>query len=401
MTRQRLLTVLAVAAVALLWWQWPRVSALASQVPGLSFLAKPAAGETVHEAGQRERRAAVPVVTQKVERKTVPVTLDAVGTVQAISSIPIRARLDSQIVAVHVQEGASVKAGDRLFSLDARALQAQIAQVDAQIVRDEAQLEQGRRDLARAEDLLERRINSPVQRDTAATNVKVQEAQLAADRAQRDNLSTLLSYTEITAPVSGRIGTIAAKVGTVVRAADTAAIATLNQFDPIFVAFSLPQSALAPLRQAMADGPVTVTVRSTPEPIRGAVAFIENAVDLSTGTIMVKAAIPNGGDRLWPGAFVSVRVTLGEQSDAIVIASAAVLIGQDGPYVFTVKDDRAELKRVKIDRTQGEVSVVSGDSLQAGDDIVVDGQLRLVNGARVTVRPDRANQAGATSANGS
>ena len=399
MTRQRLLTVLLAAAVALLWWQWPRVSVLAAQVPGLSFLAKEADHAASGQGGAR--RVAVPVVTNKVERKTMPVLLDAVGTAQAIASIQIRARLDSQIVAVHVKEGAPVKAGDRLFSLDARALKAQIAQIDAQIVKDEAQLEQARRDLARADDLLERRINSPVQRDTAATNVKVQEAQLTADRAQRDNLVTSLSYTEITAPVSGRIGTITAKEGTVVRTADTATIATLNQFDPIFVAFSLPQSALAPLRQAMAAGPVTVEVRGTPTSLQGTVAFVENAVDLATGTIMVKASIPNSAELLWPGAFVSVRVLLGEQNDALVISTAAVLIGQDGPYVFVVKDDKAELKRVKIARTQGALSVVADESLQAGEDIVIDGQLRLVNGAPVTVSPDRSNQAGSTPTNGS
>ncbi|NJL07778.1 MAG: efflux RND transporter periplasmic adaptor subunit [Methylacidiphilales bacterium] len=327
-------------------------------------------------------------------------TLAAVGTVQPVASIAIRPRIDSQITEVHVAEGAAVKAGDLLFTLDDRSLQAQLAQIEAQIEKDTAQLEQAKRDLDRAEDLLRRKISTQVQRDVAATLVRVNEAQLASGRAQRDSLVTSLSYTRIRAPVSGRIGSITAKPGTVVRTADSGVIATVNQFDPIYVAFSIPQSALEPLRRAMAEGPVAVEVRAPSKPVRGTVAFVENAVDLATGTVGVKASMPNAEDLLWPGAFASVTLMLGEEPGATVVPSAAVQIGQEGPFVFVVKDDKAQLRRIAVKRTQDDFTVVAS-GLDSGEDVVIDGQLRLVDGAPVSRDPARSRRPAPALANGS
>jgi multidrug efflux system membrane fusion protein len=395
MPRFRSLSIAAlVVLIGLGWLYWPELRPLAAQVPGLSGLAAPPA------AARPSAPRAVPVVTDTVARATVPRTLDAVGTVQAIASIAIRPRIDSEITAVHVAEGAKVKAGDLLFTLDDRALQAQLAQVEAQAAKDEAQLAQAKRDLDRAEGLLARRIGTQVQRDIAATLTRVNEAQLAADRAQQNTLLTSISYTRIAAPVSGRIGSISAKVGTVVRAADSGVIATVNQLDPIYVAFAIPQSALAALRQAMAAGPVEVEVKTPAKPLRGTVAFVENAVDAATGTVQVKASIPNADEVLWPGAFAQVQLLLGEQDGATVVPSAAVQIGQDGPFVFVLKGDKAELKRIKIERTQGNLTVVSA-GVAPGEEIVTDGQLRLVNGAPVSRRTDRAKAAAPAPANGS
>jgi membrane fusion protein, multidrug efflux system len=376
----RTLSIAALVASAGLGWSfWPKIAPLAAQVPALSGLIKTNAAPPPAANAARS----VPVVTNKVERKSVPITLDAVGTVQAIASIPIRARIDSQVSAVHVEEGAQVKAGDLLFTLDARTQLALHEQSTAQIQKGEALLEQAKRDLARSEDLLARNVGSSVQRDSVMTLMRVQEAQLIADRAQRQNLATMLKYTEIRAPVSGRIGSIAAKIGTVVRAADTTALATVNQFDPIYVVFAIPQSSLGPLKQAMALGPVAVEARAPTQIVRGTVAFIENAVDLATGTVTVKASMPNSSELLWPGAFASVKLHLGEENDATVVPSAAVQMGQDGAFVFIVKDDKAQLKKVKTERTQGDLTVIAC-CLVAGDDVVTEGQLRLVNGAAVT-----------------
>jgi multidrug efflux system membrane fusion protein len=390
---------LSIAALVILtglgWLYWPEIRPVVAQIPGLAGLVGQP-DQAPRPSGPR----AVPVVTDNVERRTVPQTLDAVGTVQSITSIAIRPRIDSAITEVHVEEGAKVKAGDLLFTLDDRALQAQLAQVDAQAAKDEAQLEQAKRDLARAEDLLARKINTQVQRDIAATLTRVNEAQLAADKAQQQTLQTQLSYTKIVAPVSGRIGSITAKTGTVVRAADSGVIATINQFDPIYVAFSIPQSSLAALRAAMAKGPVAVEAKTPGSPVRGTVAFVENTVDAATGTVQVKATMPNASEALWPGAFAQVQLSLGEEADAVVVPSASVQIGQDGPFVFTVKNDKAELKRIKIARTQGELTVVAA-GVEPGEEIVIDGQLRLVNGAPVSRNTARSKPAAPALANGS
>jgi multidrug efflux system membrane fusion protein len=333
----------------------------------------------------------VPVVTSVVSAKSMPILIEAVGTVQSIASVQLKTRIDSQIVKVNVEEGALVKAGDLLFELDSRTLRAQLAQIEAQIRKDQAQLEQAERDTARAGSLLNKGAGTAVARDTSYTAQKAAEAQLEADEAMRQNILTQISYTEIRAPVSGRIGSIPNKVGTTLRVGDntaTAVLATINQVDPIFVSFALPQVFLPELRAAMAKGGVKVnaivndTVKQS-----GEMAFIENTVDPATGTVTAKARIPNANEGLWPGQFVKAEVVLGVETDALAVPSAAVQLGPQGPYVFVIKDGHtAELRPIVIKRTQGGEAVV-GKGVAAGEQIVVDGQLRLVNGAAVTVRP--------------
>jgi multidrug efflux system membrane fusion protein len=331
----------------------------------------------------------VPVVLASAEKKPLPVTIEAVGTVQSLASIPIKARVDSQIASVDVEEGAKVEAGDLLLTLDNRSIKAQLAQAEAMVAKNRAQLLQARRDFARAEDLLAKRIGTEVQRDTAATTVKVQEAQLAADEAQRANLAALLSYTEIRAPVSGRIGSIALKSGTTVKAGDAQPIMTVNQLNPIHVSFAVPQTMFGDLRKALSQGKVAVEARVGDGMSAGTVAFVENTVDAATGTVLARALMNNADERLWPGAFVSVRVVLGIQADAVSVPSAAVQLGQQGSYVFVVRDGRkAELQAVTVARTIGNDSVISA-GLAGSEKVVVDGQLRLVNGAAVQIVPGR------------
>lgn len=370
---------LAVAA-GLLWWQR---EAVVARIPALAPYI--AAGPQAATPPARAAAAGVPVVVTRAEKKAIPLTVEAVGTVQSIASIQIKPRVDSQIVSVNVAEGASVKEGDLLFTLDARTLQAQLAQADAQIARGRAQVEQARRDLGRASELLAKKITSEVQRDTASTAVKVQEAQLAADQAQRENLATLLSYTEIRAPISGRIGSVAAKVGTSVRTADAQALATINQFDPIYVVFAVPQGAFTELRAALAQGKISVDAKVGGATLSGEVAFVENSVDAASGTVIAKAQLPNGEQRLWPGSFVTVQAVVGTQQDAIAIPSSAVQLGQQGPYLFVVRGGKAILQQVTIARTIGANSIVA-TGLSGGEDVVVEGQLRLVDGAPVTLQ---------------
>ncbi|MBV9078541.1 MAG: efflux RND transporter periplasmic adaptor subunit, partial [Methylobacteriaceae bacterium] len=341
------LLLLVASAIGGLWWKRDEAIQIANErAPFLAAYLPKGSGPAVAAvpgggaAPAAPARPPVPVVVAKAATRETPITIDAVGTVQAVASIPLKPRVDSQIAAIFVEEGAQVKQGDLLIQLDQRALKAQLAQAEASLQKNRAQLEQTRRDLARAEELLAKRIGTEVQRDNAFTAVKVGEAQVAADEANRENLAALLSYTEIRAPVSGRIGSIPLKVGTAVRSADSQAIATINQLDPIYVAFAVPQIAFPDLRAAMAAGPVRVEAKIGRATVAGKMAFTENAVDLATGTVQAKAAFANPQERLWPGTFVNVQVVLGVERDAMVVPSAAIQLGQRGPYVFVVGEDR-------------------------------------------------------------
>jgi multidrug efflux system membrane fusion protein len=332
----------------------------------------------------------VPVVVTKVAKKPLPIVIEAVGTVQAIASIQIKARLDSQIMKVGVEEGALVKEGDLLFELDSRTLRAQLGQIEAQIRKDQAQIIQAKRDTERADGLLTKGAGTVVQRDNSSTTLKSLEAQLESDEATRQSVLTQLSFTEIRAPVSGRIGSISSKAGTVVRIGDnttTSALATINQVDPIYVAFAVPQVFLPDIRAAMAKGEVKVVAivdENRKQP--GAIAFLENNVDPLTGTVTAKARINNANEVLWPGQFVKVEVVLGIEPDAISVPAPAIQLGPQGPYLFVIKDGIAELRNVTIKRTQNGESVI-GKGLEGGEQVVTDGHLRLVNGANVGIRP--------------
>lgn len=332
---------------------------------------------------------AVPVVVTKVAQKEMPIVIEAVGTVQAIASIQIKPRMDSQIMKVHVAEGALVKEGDLLFELDSRALRAQLGQIEAQIRKDQAQVAQARRDLSRFEDLLAKSAGTVVSRDTAFTTLKAAEAQLDADEAAKAIVMTQLSFMEIRAPVSGRIGSISSKAGTVVRVGDNSTnsvLATINQVDPIYVAFAVPQVFLPEIRAAMANGDVQVNAVVGDKRQSGIIAFLENSVDPLTGTVTAKARIANASEGLWPGQFVKVEIILGVESSAIAVPTAAIQLGAKGPYLFVINDGVAELRSVTVKRAQDGVSVI-GKGLEVGEQIAIDGQLRLVDGASVTIRP--------------
>jgi membrane fusion protein, multidrug efflux system len=363
---------------------------------GLIGGAKPAGTQTAaapagQPAAARPQAPAVPVNLARAEKRTMPIVVEAVGTVQAIASIQIKPRIDTQVATIHVAEGAQVKEGDLLFTLDDRTLKAQLAQFEAQIQRTSAQIEQAQRDRDRTADLFRRGAGTEVARDNAISTLRALEAQLVADKANRDNIATQLTFTTIRATVSGRIGSISTKPGALVRSADVAPMATLNQLDPIYIAFAVPQATFYELRSALGTDPTQIKVEANVggQSATGTVAFIENQVDLATGTVTAKARMVNGSEVLWPGAYVPVRVTLGIQNDAIVIPTAALQIGQNGPFVFTAKDGRASVANVTIARTMGDQTVIA-TGLVGGEDVITSGQLRLVNGAPVVARPTGA-----------
>src|SRR3954453_22747423 len=328
MSMKRLATWIVILAVVagLAWWQRasvvpflvshvPASTALIEKIPGLAEYTKPkepadAAAPAGKGGGRRGAGGPVAVVLASAQTQNLPVPIPAVGSSESFVSIAIKPRVDSQVVTVDVAEGAKVNQGDRLFTLDDRATKAQLAQIEAQIERDKAQIAQAQADLARAEDLLRRNAGNAVTRETAQTALKVAEARRAGDEANRDAMQTTLIFTVITAPVSGRIGSIPVKPGSIVRAGDTGSLATVNQVDPSLVAFAIPGKRLPDLRTAMAKGPVKVEVAIAGQKLAGEVSFVENSIDVATGTITVKAKVPNDRELLWPGAYVTVAVVL-------------------------------------------------------------------------------------------
>jgi multidrug efflux system membrane fusion protein len=390
------------------------------------------------------RPPAVPVAVAPVEQKAVPLLVQAIGTVEAYSVVSVRAQVGGELLRVHIQEGQDVRKGDVLFTIDPRSFEAALAQAQATLARDIGQEQQARaalerdrarvaqaqatlaRDQAQAknaeveanryaelfkQDLISREqadqfrvtaesltatlradeadiksAEETVRADQAA--IKSAEETVRADQAAVDNAKIQLGYTVIRAPIDGRTGSIMLYPGNVVRAGDSILL-VINQVQPIFVSFTVPQQQLPAIKRYMAAAPLEVRAfpAGDPQPLRGAVTFIDNAVDQTTGTIRLKATFGNEERRLWPGQFANVELTLAVERDTIVVPSQAVQSGQQGSqFVFVVKDDSTvESRRVVVKRTQGSEAII-GEGLRAGESVVVDGQGRLVPGAKVEVR---------------
>jgi multidrug efflux system membrane fusion protein len=332
--------------------------------------------------------APVPVLAAAVQQKPMPVQIETVGRVEAIATVAVRSRIDGVIRRVAVEDGQQVKAGDLLFELDDQEAQAELQTAAANLARDRAQLEIAKRDEERMQPLAAKDFASRQQLDQLRTNVTATEATAAADQAQLEAARIRLSYTRILAPIDGRIGTIASKVGSSIRPNDTTALMTINQLQPIYVSFAVPQRHLGDLQDAMAVGelPVTATIPGREaEPQSGKVSFIENLVDPSTNTLSVKASFPNQQNRLWPGQYVTVVVTLRVDPAAIVVPGEAVQMGQEGSYVFVIRpDDTVEMRPVEVARTAGQEAVIA-DGLSLGERVVTEGQLRLEPGSKIEI----------------
>jgi multidrug efflux system membrane fusion protein len=330
----------------------------------------------------------VEVVTAKVG--DVPVRLEALGTVTPIVSVALKARLESVITGVHFRDGAFVNKGDLLFTLDDRALEAEIKRVEAVIAGAEAQREQAERDVKRYSELMVKNATTQVTLSNAQTQANVAASVAASNRATLENLKVQLDYTKIRAPISGRISAANVKVGNFVRPADTTPLATINQFAPIYVTFGLPQRSLPDLRKALAAESATVeaTAPGDDRIARGHVTMIENTVDPATGMVLVRATMDNKDEVLWPGTLVNTQVILRNEK-AVTVPSAAVQVSQNGSYVFVVEDGVARVRPVTVDRTIDMQSVIS-KGLKGGETVVLDGQLLLVDGARVAPRNGKA-----------
>ena len=348
-------------------------------------------------AAELARRPPVPVDIDTVQRGPMPYRIDAVGTVQPMAKIDIKTRADAQIEKIYVPDGALVKKGDIVVQLDARQINAQIKQTEANIQKDKTVVEGAQRDFNRVSELLSRGSGTQLAVDNARTTLASARATLAADEALLENQKVQQSWYTIYAPITGRIGAISAKAGNIIRAGDntvTGIFTSIVQTSPIYVSFSIPQASLAEVREAVArgEGVVTATPQGGSKTATGKVAVLDNTIDAATGTITIRAEFENADEILWPGQLCNVRVTLRTDPDVVSIPRMATQSGQTGNFVYIIENGVARMRPIKVSRYQDGRDVVS-EGLQGGETIVSDGGLLLANGIRVDIKNKQIGRA--------
>ncbi len=358
---------------------------------------------TGHKTDVAKADTTIPVGTAPARIADVPLTVDGIGTVQALNTVNIRPEVDGPLTEIHFREGQDVHAGDVLARIDARTYQAAYDQAVAKKAQDEATLANASHDLARYDKLAKTQYTTAQQADTQRSMVAQDTAIVRQDQAQIDSAATNLSYTTIKAPVDGRVGIRQVDVGNLVHSTDATPLTVLTTLRPISVVFTLPQQALpqvvAAIESARAQGGADVVAlpqdggeseagggaAAGAAPVvldRGHVAVLDNEVDQNTGTIKLKAVFPNPALRLWPGAFVNVRMSLRVDRGVITVPTAAVQRGPQGAFVFTLDHDVASRHPVVVARQDETVAVIKS-GLKAGQVVVTDGASRLTEGSRV------------------
>jgi RND family efflux transporter MFP subunit len=347
-------------------------------------------GAVAQAPNQKNAPRTVPVDVVKAEKKRVPVRLELLGTVTPMASVAVKTRIDTEIVEVHFRDGATVKQGDLLFTLDSRAIEAQIRQAEGQLARDKAQLEGAQRDLRRYSELVEKGATPVTNLDNAKTQAGIYVAAIKADEGMVENLKVQLTYTTIRAPITGRISMAAVKVGNFVRQADLIPLATIVQLAPVYVTFALPQRSLPDLRQALTNETAVIEALAPGDPRRaqGHVTMIENTVDVNTGTVPVRATMPNNDEMLWAGTLVTVQLNFREE-EAVVVPPNAVQVSQTGSFVFVVRNGVANVKPVKVARVVDAQAVIES-GLEGGEMVVTEGHLQITEGSRVSAREPKA-----------
>jgi multidrug efflux system membrane fusion protein len=351
-----------------------------------------------NDSGAKEKRlargpVAIPVAVAAAVQQSIPVRLQAIGNVEAFSTVALKARVDGQIVAVNFTEGQEVKKGDVLFRIDPRPYQATLRQAEANALRDAAARDQARSQERRYQELLDKNFVSKEAYAQIATNAQVAEANAKASQAALENAQLNLAYCTIASPIDGYTGKVLLQAGNLVKANDVNPLVVINQVKPVYVNFAVPEQQLPTVRKYMALGALAVEANAGADTVlaQGRLIFVDNAVDPSTGTIRMRAQFDNRDTSLWPGQFVNVSLHLYDQSDAILIPARAVQTGPGGSYVYVVKADMtAELRKVTVERGEGERAVVKG--LAGGERVVTRGALRLAPGARVEIRPEAEAQ---------
>lgn len=332
---------------------------------------------------------AIPVVVAAAVQQSIPVKLQAIGNVEAFSTVALKARVDGQIVAVNFTEGQEVKKGAVLFRIDPRPHEAALRQAEANALRDAAGRDQARSQERRYQELLDKNFVSKEAYAQIKTNEQVAEANAKASQAALENAQLSLAYCTIASPIDGYTGKVLLQVGNLVKANDVVSLVVINQVKPVYVSFAVPEQQLPTVRKYLELGPLAVQAVGGSDAVlaQGNLIFVDNAVDPSTGTIRMRAQFDNRDASLWPGQFVNVSVKLYDQTDAILIPARAVQTGPAGSYVYVVKPDMtAELRKITVERGDGERAVIKG--LAGGERVVTRGALRLAPGARVEIRAD-------------
>jgi multidrug efflux system membrane fusion protein len=334
----------------------------------------------------------VPVTVAPVVQRDVPVQLKTIGNVEAYATVSIKARVGGELKQVNFKEGQDVKKGDLLFVIDPRPLEAALKEAQARLARDKALAKKAETDARRYTDLVKRDFVSREQYEQAQATSESLHAVVQADEVAVETARLQLSYCFIPAPLSGRTGNLLADQGNLIKADADKAMVVINQIQPIYVSFAVPELHLQEIKKYMALGQVkveAVLAREEKQPEEGLLTFVNNTVDIATGTILLKATFANQEKRLWPGLFVNVVVNLTTEPKAVLVPAQAIQTGQGGQFVFVIKPDlTAETRPVVVGRNlDGEVVVQQG--LQPGEQVVTDGQLRLVPGAKVEVKGQR------------
>ena len=348
--------------------------------------------------GAATRQMATPVLVAKVETKTIPVQIKVIGNVEAISSATIKSQVNGLLQKIDFSEGQDVKAGDLLFTIDPSTYQQQLQQAQAALARDAAQLENAQAEDKRYKELIDKDLVSREQYDQVHTNADALKGTVAADRAAVSNAQLYLGYCKITAPITGRTGNRNVHIGDLIKAQDTNAMVTINQLQPIYVTFAVAEQYLTDIKKYMAEGPLNVLAVVPSQdrpPEQGVLTFVDNAVDMNTGTIKLKATFDNPGENLWPGQFVNVTLDLTEKPHVLAVPSQAVMTGQNGQYVYVVKEDMSVEPRPVVTGTTFDVFTEVSKGLTAGETVVTDGQLQLRPGAKVEIKSPESLTPGA------
>ena len=354
--------------------------------------------QTFFAGGKAARTpAAVAVTIAEAQRKDVRIELTANGTVTALSTVEVRPQIASVVREVHVREGQMVKPGDLLFTLDTRMDEANLAQARATLAQNQADLADAQRQLARSEDLLKRNFISASAVDTARAKVASLEGLIRANQASIDANRVSVSYGTLRATIAGRTGAVTAFPGSLVQPGGTALL-TIAQVDPVAVSFTLPERELAAVQQALRSGPVEVSAAPNdglPDTVKGQVTFVDNTVNPQLGTLLLKAQFDNAQQRLWPGTYVNVRISVRTLRDVIVVPPHAVLTGSENRLVYSVDDQhQVHASKVRLVAVTPDAAVVEG--IEPGTRVVVEGAQNLRPGMTVRESPMAPASAPAT-----
>lgn len=378
------LVIVAVGGGGFYWWTTQSSTKGKGTDPAVKSTKAEGKGE-----GRRGGGGPIAVRTVKATRQAMPVVIDAVGTVESEHSVAVRPQVNGVLEAVQFKEGDRVSQGQPLFRIDSRPMQAVVDQTQAALARDQAQLVQAQAQEARLRPLMEKDYITRQEYDVAATLVKSLESTVNANRATLEQARLQMSYAQISAPISGRTGSLSIKAGNLVTAGTGGApLVIINSTQPILVSLSVPQRYLDDVRRYWNTPELKVEISPNPGGLavaEGQLIFIDNTVNVTTGTIVLKARVRNSKEELWPGQFVAARIVLRIEKDAIVLPESAVQPGQEGPFVFVARDGRAQVQNVTVDRQIGELVVIP-KGLTGEEEIIAEVPPTLTDGSPITLR---------------